>query len=101
LTADEWLLQAICNIAAAELLMPFGSLPDTRTLSLDMVSILSLRERFDVSMEALLIRIARAAEQPVAMFCASRIEHGRLAGVSVRGPRHFTEARHTMLAVLL
>jgi hypothetical protein len=31
-------------------------------------------------MEALLIRIARAAEQPVAMFCASRIEHGRLAG---------------------
>jgi len=80
LTADEWQLEAICNIGAAELLMPFGSLPEARTLALNMESILALREQFDVSMEALLIRIVRAAEQPLAMFCASQIERGRLSG---------------------
>jgi len=80
LTSDEWQLEAICNIGAAELLMPFGSLPEVRQLVLNMESILSLREQFDVSMEALLIRIARAAEYPVAMFCASHVEQGRFFG---------------------
>jgi hypothetical protein len=80
LTPDAWQLEAICNVGAAELLMPFGSLPEARKLALDMESILSLREKFDVSMEALLIRIARASEQPLAMFCASQIEDGRLSG---------------------
>ena len=80
LTVDEWQLEAICNIGAAELLMPFGSLPDARKLNLTMDSILSLRDQFDVSMEALLIRIVRVTEQPVTMFCASQIERGRFAG---------------------
>lgn len=80
LSGDEWQLEAMCNIGAAEILMPFGSLPDARKLALTMESMLSLREQFDVSMEALLIRIAHSAEKPIAMFCASRIEHGRFTG---------------------
>jgi O-acetyl-ADP-ribose deacetylase (regulator of RNase III) len=79
IAGDEWQLEAMCNIGAAEILMPFGSLPDVRKLALTMESMLALREQFDVSMEALLIRIARSSERPLAMFCASRLEVGRLA----------------------
>ena len=80
LVGDEWQLEAMCNIGAAEILMPFGSLPDVRRLQLTMETMLSLREKFDVSMEALLIRVARSSEQPIAMFCASRVESGRQVG---------------------
>jgi O-acetyl-ADP-ribose deacetylase (regulator of RNase III) len=77
LEGDEWQLEALCNIAAAELLMPVGSFPELGATEPDMDSLLQMRRVYGVSMEALLIRVTRVAEAPVAMFCASRVEDGR------------------------
>jgi len=74
LQGDEWQLEAICNVGAAELLMPLGSLKSAKDSSLTIEELLSLRKEFEVSMEALLIRIVRVTDAPVAMFCASRIQ---------------------------
>lgn len=77
---DDWQLEALCNIAAAELLIPIGTL-DALDARLPVVeALLEERKRFDVSTEALFIRAARVTDEPVATFCASRIENGRSAG---------------------
>lgn len=80
LTGDDWQLEALCNIAAAELLIPAGSFNaiEGRRPAIDLL--LAEQRRFDVSTEALLIRAARVADESFAMFCASRVEEGRLAG---------------------
>lgn len=80
LQGDEWQLEAICNVGAAELLMPLGSLKSAKDSDLTIESLLALREQFEVSMEALLIRIVRLTEAPVGMFCAARFETGKDEG---------------------
>lgn len=80
LQGDEWQLEAICNVGAAELLMPLGSLKSAKDSELTIEALLSLRRQFEVSMEAVLIRIVRLTEAPVRMFCASRLESGRHQG---------------------
>ena len=77
LQGDEWQLEAICNVGAAELLMPLGSLKSAKDSDLTLETLLALRRRFQVSMEALLIRIMRLTDAPLAMFCAARIESGQ------------------------
>src|ERR1043166_7274196 len=69
---DDWQLEALCNIAAAELLMPAGSLSHPGASSLRMAEIVRLREQFQVSIETMAIRIAQLTAEPCAMFCASR-----------------------------
>ena len=71
LTADSWQLEALCNVAAAELLMPAGSLPviDTPLVSAELI--MDWRRTYDVSVEALLLRITHLASSACAMFCAS------------------------------
>lgn len=71
---DEWQLELLCNLAAAELLMPEGALARREPEELSLVRLLDLREKFGVSTEALLNRIVRLAEQPVALFTAARKE---------------------------
>lgn len=73
---DEWQLESLCNLAAAEFLMPIGSFPELREEGLGIRNLLVLQNTFAVSMEALLIRVARLADHPCAMFAASRIERG-------------------------
>lgn len=79
-SGDEWQLEMLCNIGAAEFLMPVGSLPELKDQTTDIDRLLNLRAQFDVSMEALLLRVMRQAEQPCAMFAASRIAEGMGAG---------------------
>jgi len=73
---DEWQLEALCNVAAAELLMPLGDLPEEAITTPRAVNFSQLRERYAVSTEALLIRLARLSPTPRAAFCASRVEDG-------------------------
>jgi O-acetyl-ADP-ribose deacetylase (regulator of RNase III) len=79
-TGDDWQLEALCNIGAAELLMPAGSMPILSLEGLTIERLMELRLKYAVSAEALLIRVARTAETPCAMFCASRIDQGSRAG---------------------
>ena len=76
LAGDEWQLEALCNVAAAELLMPLGSFPNLREESMTIERLVELRRTYAVSMEALLIRAVRVSDAPVVAFAASRIEAG-------------------------
>jgi len=80
MSGDEWQLEALCNIGAAEILMPFGALPSFTEENVGLEELLLIQRNFDVSTEALLIRVARLVDIPCAMFCASRVETGPHAG---------------------
>lgn len=78
---DDWQLEMLCNLAAAEFLMPVGTLPhQMQRTDLRIDNLTQLRSRFDVSMEALLLRSIRMAVVPCAVFAASRVEDGRNEG---------------------
>lgn len=77
---DEWQLEALCNIAAAEILMPFGSFPTADADLINIDRVLSLQRQFKVSTEALLLRIVQLTTVPCAMFSASRLATGSAAG---------------------
>lgn len=70
--ADDWQLEMLCNVGAAEIIMPIGSFPELRRTILNIDELLRIRASYDVSMEALLIRIAHLSKFPLAVFCASR-----------------------------
>jgi len=70
----------LCNIGAAELLMPIASFPELRSENLNIDTLMQLRDKLEVSTEALLARISRIVSEPCMMFASSRIEEGNLAG---------------------
>lgn len=73
--ADEWQLELLCNVAAAELLMPLGSLAariDEKDLTIK--TVIDLRAIYHVSLEAVAIRLARMSASRLAAFAASRVE---------------------------
>src|SRR4029077_1514133 len=80
LRGDEWQLEALCNIAAAEFVMPLGSFKELAESDLSIDVVLEEQKRFDVSMEAFIIRTIHLRGDSAAMFCASPIEDGPLAG---------------------
>jgi Zn-dependent peptidase ImmA (M78 family)/O-acetyl-ADP-ribose deacetylase (regulator of RNase III) len=68
--SDDWQLELLCNLAASEFVMPIGSL-SVREQVPPIEELMLERRRFDVSAEAFLIRVAKTASEPIAMFCAS------------------------------
>ena len=69
---DTWQLELLCNIGAAELLMPTGY-TDLENAGIDIDNLLRLRSEFDVSTEAILLRIAKLTNTPCAVFAAARV----------------------------
>ena len=69
---DTWQLELLCNIGAAELLMPTGY-TDLENEGVDIDNLLRLRDEFDVSTEAILLRIAKLTSIPCAVFTAARV----------------------------
>ncbi len=72
-TQDDWQLEALCNIAAAEILMPLGSLPNPSSELLEIGRIIELQRVFKLSVEAVLLRVVKLAPFPCAAFAASRV----------------------------
>lgn len=72
--SDSWQLEMLCNIAASEIIMPVGSFSDAFDNNLDIEHLSGIQEKFDVSLEAILIRAIKLALKKAAMFVASRIE---------------------------
>jgi len=72
--ANEWELEVLCNIGAAEILMPAGSFspPENGPISID--AVIELQRQFVVSTEAILLRIAKLAAQQCFVFAAHRDE---------------------------
>ncbi|HEX8065054.1 MAG TPA: ImmA/IrrE family metallo-endopeptidase [Thermoleophilaceae bacterium] len=73
---DAWQLEVLCNVAAAELLMPIGSLPGSESEDLSLPHLLDLRATFGVSTEALLRRLVRLTSHTASMFAARRYDDG-------------------------
>jgi Zn-dependent peptidase ImmA (M78 family) len=69
---DEWELEMLCNIGAAELLMPTGSLTGVQNKPITIKEILELRRQFEVSTESVLLRFIRVTNEPYILFAASR-----------------------------
>src|SRR5204862_1839858 len=76
--ADEWQLELLCNIAAAELLMPIGSFQSLEDEPLKIERLMEVRKTFEVSTEALLLRIVRLTARPSAVFAAALVDGDRL-----------------------
>src|SRR6202041_1453783 len=74
MTSNDWQLEALCNVGAAEILMPVGSfhLDECRPLSID--TVIALQREFSVSSEAVLLRIAKLTSQRCFVFVAHRDE---------------------------
>jgi IrrE N-terminal-like domain len=70
---DDWQLEVLCNIAAAELIMPIGSFPIAETQDLSLPHLLDHRARFGVSTEALLRRTVKLTDRPTCLFAAARL----------------------------
>ncbi len=69
---DEWQLELLCNIAAGELLMPVGDELHSQTpVVID--NILQLQKQFDVSTEAISIRLVKITQEPCTLFTSSRV----------------------------
>ena len=75
--SDEWQLEVLCNLGAAELLMPLGSFSQLAGETLTIRNVLELRKEFDVSVEACLIRLVKLSRIQTAAFCASMHNDGR------------------------
>lgn len=76
LHGDEWQLEVLCNIAAAEILMPIGTLEPKSAEAISIDRVLEMRQTFDVSTEAVLIRLMHVADVPCTAFVASRVDVG-------------------------
>ena len=72
---DTWQLELLCNIGAAELLMPTGY-TDLENEGIEIDNLLRLRGEFDVSTEAILLRVAKLTSTPCAVFAAARVSTG-------------------------
>ncbi|HEX7964205.1 MAG TPA: ImmA/IrrE family metallo-endopeptidase [Gammaproteobacteria bacterium] len=65
-------LELLCNLAAAELLMPIGDMQDFLDKEISIRTILDLREKYKVSTEAVLLRYVKATNSSCAAFSAAR-----------------------------
>jgi O-acetyl-ADP-ribose deacetylase (regulator of RNase III) len=71
MTGQDWQLEMLCNIGAAELLMPLGSFPEIGEAEFSIDHLLRLRERFQVSTEAVLLRYLKLSRIACGVFAAS------------------------------
>ncbi len=73
---DYWQLEVLCNVAAAELLMPVGAFPLQGASNLALPHLLDFRARFGVSTEALLRRVVKLTSESVCLFAGARLPDG-------------------------
>jgi O-acetyl-ADP-ribose deacetylase (regulator of RNase III) len=69
---DEWELELLCNIIAAELLLPREAVAGLLDIDTDIDFIMEARRRWDVSTEALLRRLVMSSARPLMLVAASR-----------------------------
>ncbi len=74
--SNNWQLEMLCNIGAAEILMPAGVFPASAGAAVSIEDLMVLRKKYQVSAEAILIRFTKLASSPVACFAASRLAEG-------------------------
>jgi Zn-dependent peptidase ImmA (M78 family)/O-acetyl-ADP-ribose deacetylase (regulator of RNase III) len=76
---DEWQLELLCNIAAAEILMPVEPSFKQEKLEVTMKKVIEVSTKFEVSLEAALLRLSKLTNEPVTIFAASKINNDKNA----------------------
>lgn len=76
IVGDLWELESLCNVAAAEFLMPLGSMQGLLDPSSSFDELLEMQRRFEVSPEAFFIRAARLSASSSAMLVAHARDDG-------------------------
>jgi hypothetical protein len=69
----DWELELLCNVIAAELLVPPEAIDGLLGINPDIDFIMEARRRWDVSAEALLRRLVTASRRPLILVSATRI----------------------------
>lgn len=69
---DEWQLETLCNIGAAELLMPVGSVTSLESGHLTIDAVRQVRMEHEVSAEAVMLRGIRLTVEQCCVFSSSR-----------------------------
>jgi len=91
---DDWQLETLCNIAAAEFLLPTGTLGEATNLHPSVDKILELRERYQASAEAALLRIRRLTGDPALAFACHRERNSDRYAIEYSAPmRQLSQAR--------
>ena len=75
MSKDDWQLEMLCNIGAAELLMPIGTFPQLKAESLSVDHLMKLRAKFETSSEALFLRVVNLTDAACCVFSASSREY--------------------------
>lgn len=107
---DSWQLELLCNVAAAEILMPTAAIEGLLDIDTDIDFLMSKRAKFHVSTEALMRRLVHATSRPMALAAFNRVHEavsaplrcdyvltsrawtGNLDRGTVIGPEHFPAA---------
>lgn len=71
ISSYDWELELLCNLGAAEILMPKGSFVGLKDTLITINNVLQLRKQYNVSTEAVLRRIVQLTEQQCFIFSAS------------------------------
>ena len=74
---DDWQIELLCNVSAAEILMPFGPTSGIQEIPIKMDNIIAIRNRYDVSTEAVLLRMIKITTQPVTLFSAAKTKDAK------------------------
>ena len=72
----RWQLELLCNVGAAEITMPVGSFPSAAAVVVTIEELMTLRKNYQVSAEAILIRLVKLASSRVACLSATRMRKG-------------------------
>ena len=82
--ANTWELEFLCDIAASEILLPYGVFAqDAKATSPRMRDLMSLAERYQASLEAVLLRFAETSEDDCSVIFA-RFEDREQEALSVQ-----------------
>lgn len=69
---DSWQLELLCNLAAAEILMPIGTAVGLEHEPVRIDNVLRLQREYDVSTEAICLRMVKVTAEPCILFAAVR-----------------------------
>jgi hypothetical protein len=82
-TGDGWELELLCNVIAAELLMPAEAVAGLADIDTDIDFLMGVRRQWDISTEALLRRLIDVSRRPLTLVAASRVGDGPAAPMRV------------------
>lgn len=81
--SDDWQIELLCNVSAAEILMPFGPTSEIREVPIKMDNVIKIRNKYDVSTEAALLRMIKVTTQSVTLFSAAKTQDTKNASYRV------------------